>query len=339
MRNYSVSTIAVICLLFGFSFAIQAQERKSSAANKPETQDDVVKVDSILVWVPVSVRTQNGGYAQGLGTKDFTIMEDDVEQEIAHFESSDKPITVAFVMDVSDSTKVNLVDIQNAAISFLNQLKPDDKALIVVFDRQVLKLTEATIDRKVLITAIQRVRTGGGTNLYDAIETVIGSYLKQISGRKAIVVLTDGIDTSSASATFDSTIRLAAEQYASIYPSQFYPEDVLAKQFSADNSHMGATIPTTPSGESIRSAFERGSRYLRLLSHASGGRFYHADSLKNLQQSFAQVADELRQQYSLGYYPKVEGLKKEKRRIKVRVKVPGSIVRTQYRFVYIEESQ
>lgn len=273
MRTVAIFILFVFCLPIVLISTVHAQEQKPSETVKQESEDEVLRVETMLVTVPVRVKNRNGGYIPNLRREDFRIFEDGVEQEIEIFETNDKPFTVALVMDVSDSTKIEFRDIQNAANSFLNQLKPADRAMIVAFDKRVMKLTEATSDREVLSEAIRRVKTGGGTALYDTVETLLNSYLKQIGGRKAIIILTDGIDTSSTSGTFESTTRLAAEQYALIYPIQFNTDSMLTQRAAASDSNLGPTIYTTPSGESIRSAFERGNRYLRFLSQTSGGRF------------------------------------------------------------------
>lgn len=339
MKTVSIFILFIFCLINVLVSSVYAQEQKTSETVKQESEDEVLRVETTLVTVPVTVKNRNGSYIANLRKEDFRIFEDGVEQEIEIFETTDKPFTVALVMDVSDSAKIEFRNIQNAAIAFLNQLKPADRAFIVAFDKQVVKLTEPTSDREVLSEAIRRVKTGGGTALYDTVETLVNSYLKQIGGRKAIIILTDGIDTSSASATFESTTRLAAEQYALIYPIQFHPDNMFNQRAAASDSNLGPTIYTTPSGESIRSAFERGNRYLRFLSQTSGGRFYFADNLKNLERSFAQIADELRQQYSIGYYPKNQSLKREKRRIKVTVNNAEGEVKTRESYIYKPESQ
>lgn len=326
-------TIPKVAFLTAILLGLLAQ---SQLAFSQEPEDEVVRVSTNLVTVPVSVKTRQGGYVPNLSREDFRIYEDGVEQEISSFESVDKPFTVVLMLDMSDSTRTELEEIQNAAIAFLNQLRPEDRALIVAFDKQVVTLTRTTGDRKILSEAIRRIRTGGGTALYDAIETVIKSHLRQIPGRKAIVTLTDGIDTSSLRSTDDSTVTLATEQYALIYPIQWNtPDRLLARQLSnADNPAVGGVTYTTPSGESLSRAYVRGTRYLQLIARTSGGRFQRADKLKNLERSFALIAEELRQQYSLNYYPKNRATNNRKRRIKVSVTVPEAVVHAREYYAY-----
>lgn len=297
--------------------------------------DDVLRISTKLVTVPVIVKTKEGAYIPQLKVGDFRIYEDGVEQNIAHFEDIDQPFTIAIMLDMSDSTRVKLEDIQNAGVAFLDQLKPHDRAVIVAFDKQLVRMSEATGDRKVLATAIRGINTGGGTALYDAVDWVINSYLPTVPGRKAIVLLTDGIDTSSARTNFEKTIGLANEQYALIYPIQWNtPEDYSSRRLSQADSPVQSVIYTTPSGEPLPKAYERGSRYLQGIARLSGGRFQFAKSLSDLQRSFAKIAEELRQQYSLSYYPEGRSSAPRKRKIKVTVARPD--VRLHFRESYTQ---
>lgn len=318
---------AALALITLASLSLRAQ---SLAQMDDTSEDEVVKVSTNLVTVPVSVKTRKGAYVSNLRQEDFRILEDGVPQEISHFETVDKPFTVALLLDVSDSTKAELTEIQNAAIAFLDQLQPHDRAMIISFDRRSVRLTEATGDRRSLSDAIRRVRTGGGTALYDALDGTLKEHLGASPGRKAVVLLTDGIDTSSVRATYESALRSAAEDCALIYPIQWdTPNSLMSKQLGrADNdAHIGGAIYTTPSGEPLRKAYERGTRFLQLAAESSGGRFQYANNHKNLERSFARIAEELRQQYSLGYYPRNPAARGRKRRIKVGVSVADADVR------------
>ena len=326
--------ITLILLSTTFSLSLHAQ---TQAQPGQQSEMEVLRVSTNLVSVPVLVKSSKGGYIPNLRGEDFHVYEDGVEQEIAHFETVDKPFTIVLMLDMSDSTRIELKEIQNAAIAFLNQLKPNDRAMVIAFDKQFIRLTEPTNDRQALSDAIRRVKTGGGTSLYDAVDSVINDQLRQIPGRKAIVLLTDGIDTPSARATYESTLRSATEQYALIYPIQWdTPNDYLSKQLSVTNNdaNVGGVMYTTPKGEPLRKAYERGTRYLQLLAQNSGGRFQYADNLKNLNRSFAGIAEELRQQYSLNYYPKNQSQSRVKRRIRVTVNLPYAVVHARESYAY-----
>ena len=324
-------TAALTLLISAFLITLQ-----SPPAQGQEPNIEVVRVSTDLVTVPVMVKTRAGGYVPNLQVEDFRVYEDAVEQQISHFETIDKPFTVVLMLDISDSTRIELQDIQNAAVAFLKQLRPDDRALVVAFDKQVVRLTPIIGDTRLLSDAINKAKAGGGTALYDAIDTVISSYLKAASGRKAIVLLTDGIDTSSVRTTYDSTAALANEQYALIYPIQWNtPDNFLGRQLArGDNTAVIGVTYTTPKGESLRQAYTRGTEYLRLLARTSGGRFQQAEKLKSLERSFAQIAEELRQQYELGYYPRNRAASRRKRRIKITVRVPDTIVHARSSYSY-----
>ena len=209
--------------------------------------------------------------------------------------------------------------------------------MIVAFDKRVQVLTEATSDRVALRAAITRARTGGGTSLYGALDAVINQAFRRLGGRKAIVLFTDGVDTASRGATYESTIRAAEESDAVIYPVQYntygdFADNPSRQTYNVDN--MAGSAHVTKNGELASEAYKRAALYLRLLAEKTGGHFQYTDSTKNLGRSFARVADELRQQYTLGYYPKNRAGVGAERQIDVRVGVTGTSVRARKSYVY-----
>jgi len=301
-------------------------------AQRPGAQDeDIVRVSTSLVTVPVSVKSRDSGFITTLRQEDFRIYEDGTEQRIAHFETADQPFTVVLALDTSDSARIELKDIQNAAIAFVKQLKSNDRAQIVAFDANIRVLCEPTSNQQALSQTIRQVKTGGGTSLYEALDMLLTLDRKRRVGRAAIVVLTDGIDTSSVSATYESTLAKAGGQYALVYPVQYNSVADLPLKKVPPNGGFGP-VYTTARGEPITKAFERGTRYLRMMAGVSGGRFQYAASLTDLEHSFARIAEELRQQYSIGYYP-LDRLKKGKRRIKVTVN-QGDIIHARGSYIY-----
>lgn len=298
--------------------------------NPPQqiAEDDVVRVSTSLVTVPVSVMDRQGRFIPNLREGQFHIYEDGLEQKIAYFESAEKPFTVALMLDTSDSTRFKLKDIQDAALEFVDQLRPDDRVIVAAFDKNIAVLAEATSDRHVLTTAIRRVNTGGSTGLYNAIDVIINKRLNRIRGRKAIVLFTDGVDTASQSATYEGTLRFAQELDALVYPIQYDTLEDLRKQATEMNAQM-----VTAKGETLSVAYARAERYLRQMADKTGGRFYYAGNLKTLRDVFKSIAQELREQYSIGYYPKSEGQSFE-RRIKVKVDVPRTVIKARRGYTY-----
>jgi VWFA-related protein len=197
-------------------------------------------------------------------------------------------------------------------------------------------LAEATADRQVLRAAIHRTKSGGGTSLYQALDLTIGK-LNRLGGRKAIVLLTDGVDTSSKGVTFDATIRVAEQSYVSIYPIQYNTYSDFADSPSRETNvagEFGRAGHVTRSGEPASEAYKRATLYLRLLADKTSGHFQFADSTKNLARSFEGIAARLRQQYTLGYYPKNRMVNSTPRKVRVEVAVPKATVETRKSYIY-----
>ena len=334
-----------IGILFFFALAVAAQDQKPS---EPQQDVDVIRVSTTLVTLPVRVTDRHGKIVSDLKQEEFHVYEDGVEQQIAYFEpptianetgsaASPKPFTVAILLDVSDSTESKLKQIQNAANAFLDLLRPDDRVIVVAFDSSVHVLAEATNDRQVLCAAINRTRTGGGTSLYTALDLIIRNRFAHIVGRKALVLLTDGVDTSSKGVTADSTLRAAQECDVSIYPVQYNTYGDFADNSSRETygaGDFGAIGHKTKNGESASEAYKRATLYLRLLADKTSGYFQYTDSVKNLGRSFERIADQLRQQYTIGYYPKNKTTDAKPRRIRVEVAVPKVAVDTRKSYIY-----
>ncbi len=355
--------------------------------NEPEEVDDgdVVRVNTTLVSIPVTVMDRNGRFIPNLRQQDFRVYEDGVEQPVAYFASVEKPFTVALVIDTSASTRFRLEEIQDAALAFINQLRADDRVIIVSFDEDVRVLAQATNDRSRLREAISRVRTGGGTKLYDAMDLVINRLLSREQGRKAVVLFTDGVDTTSTRANYQSNVRDAEELDALIYPIQYdtsqdvmgpgggggggggypypYPPrrrrssvgiwgDILGGVLGGGGGRGGGWPGGGGGGRrgpvviggggggtngSSPEDYRRANSYLNDLAYKTGARVYRADTTRDLSQSFALIAEELRRQYSIGYYPKDVAQAGQRRQIRVRVNRPDLVVRA--RDSYITGSQ
>jgi len=168
--------------------------------------DEVIKAETNLVTMPVSVLDREGRFVTGLQQKDFRVFENGVEQKVDYFQSVEQPFTVILMIDVSPSTAYQIDEIHDAAIRFTDQLRPNDKVMVMSFDDRVHILTQPTNNRAVLRNAIMQAQFGDGTSLYEAVDFAINQELKQIQGRKAVVIFTDGVDTTSRRADYQSTL-------------------------------------------------------------------------------------------------------------------------------------
>ena len=318
-------------------------------------EGDVVRVDTTLVTVPVSVLDRQGRFVPNLRREDFSVFENGVEQPVAYFEPAEKPFTVALLLDTSASTHFHLSEIKEAAIAFAKELRPQDRVLIVSFNDEVLLLTEATNDLTLIETVIEEnVNTGNSTRLYDAVDLAVKERLNKIKGRKAIVLFTDGVDTSSNPATYQSTLREVEELDALIYPIQYDTTDYLRAMQGAGSGSV--TVVTTRRGPfgttttqqtynaplnggvpipgSSKADYDRADQYLHALADKTGGRLYQANDTAQLAQAFTRIAEELRRQYTLGYYPKTENVDgNERHQIKVRVRQPNLAVKARDSYV------
>src|SRR6202521_369653 len=193
-----------------------------NAGPEEVSEGDIVRVNTTLVSIPVSVMDRDGKYIPNLRKEDFRVWEDGIEQQVAYFASTEKPFTVALLIDTSGSTQYKLGEIQDAAIAFVNQLRADDRVMILSFNDKIRLLTpQPTNDGALLRNAIRQTEAGNGTRLYDAVDQVINQYFNHIEGRKAIVLFTDGVDTTSKHARYEDNVRDAEELDALIYPVEY----------------------------------------------------------------------------------------------------------------------
>src|SRR5256712_1948344 len=318
-------------------------------------EGDVVRVDTTLVTVPVSVLDRQGRFVPNLRREDFSVFENGVEQPVAYFEPAEKPFTVALLLDTSASTHFHLSEIKEAAIAFAKELRPQDRVLIVSFNDEVLLLTEATNDVNLIETVIEEnANTGNSTRLYDAVDLTINERLNKIKGRKAIVLFTDGVDTSSNPATYQSTLREVEELDALIYPIQYDTTDYLRAMqeagsgsvtvvttrrgpFGSTTSQQTYNVPANggaPIPGTTKADYDRAGRYLHALADKNGGRLYQANDTAQLAKAFKQIPQKLRRQYTLGYYPKMENVDgNERHQIRVRVRQPNLAVKARDSYV------
>ncbi|HVS80188.1 MAG TPA: VWA domain-containing protein [Pyrinomonadaceae bacterium] len=303
----------------GTSQSEQSQTTKQDSGEVDE--GSIVRVSTSLITVPAIVMDRNGRYVANLRKEDFRVYEDGVEQTVANFASVEKPFTMALMLDVSGSTQAQLAQIREAANTFVGRLRFNDRLMAITFDGQVHVLTEPALVSDIRRGKLHIPAVTDGTVLYDAVDFTV-KRLAQVPGRKAIVLLTDGVDQNSR-ASLKETLSEIAESDILIYAVQYNTLPQLPQRLSQiKNEKARRRIQ-----ERLMKGYAVSEPYLRGLAEKTGGRFYRADDLSDVAPAFEAITAELGVQYSLGYYPKEDSGAGTQRSIKVRVRYPNLVVR------------
>ena len=258
-------------------------------------QSPTFKVDVKLVNVFATVTDQSGAPVTDLKKEDFVLREDDNPEKIAVFaQESELPLSIVLSIDASGSVKKDLpIEMESARKFIRSMLRPIDKVAIFQFAEQVTELTGFTSNMRSVEAGLKRVHIGSGTTLFDAI--YLGSErLYDRTGRKVIVLITDGGDTMSRT-SYKESVRAAQQAEAIVYSVIIVP--------------VAASAGRNTGGENA----------LIQLSKDTGGKHYYADSPTSLDEAFQQISKELRTQYLIGYYPSRRVADSDFRRIKVEI--------------------
>lgn len=283
--------------------SLQAQQSSVPANPKPDTATpqrsepaETLKVDVNLVNVYVTVTDQHGSPVGGLTKENFLVREDDREQTIKVFgRESALPLSIALAIDASLSTRHDLPLEQASAKRFAHEIiRPIDALSVYAFSEVVKEATPGyTSDLKRIDESIDHIRVGAATALYDAIY-LASRALDSRKGRKVIVLITDGGDTVSR-VDYKEAVRAAEEAEALVYSIIVVPIE------SSAGRETG------------------GEHALIQLSEDTGGKYYYATSVSQLDEAFKKISEELRTQYLLAYYPSQRGSFSDFRRIEVKV--------------------
>jgi Ca-activated chloride channel homolog len=303
-RNSSgLTTVATpwLILLIGFSAGLCLFRPLCSLAQSLPTQkkgDYKMTVDVSLVGVLVTVTTEEGALVATLKQEDFRIFENDAPQSIALFrKEADQPLWLCLLFDSSSSIVTELKTQQEAAVEFLRSiLRPVDQVSILQVSEDVRELVSFSNRLDRLTGAIRSIRPQGGTSLYDAI-FLASERLSKARGRKVIVVISDGTDTTSQLQLKDC-LKMAQTSEAVLYALVVQP------------------IKSEP-GRNLG-----GEHAMIYLAEKTGGKFFKVSSPESLFSSYAGIAEELRTQYYLGYYPIPKDEKGEFRQIRIQVSNP-----------------
>jgi Ca-activated chloride channel family protein len=306
-RSLPVTVAAAALAWFA---ALNAQSGQTAPPNPPPAttpqpparQAPSFRAGVDLVSLNVTVTDGNTHYVTNLEQEDFNVFEDGMKQEVTLFSRTNLPIALALMIDTSASMDTKLPIAQEAATGFVRRLRPQDLAEIIDFDNRVTIIAPFSSNTNDLEQAIRKTSAGGSTSLYNAIYIALNDLKKQVAKnveeirRRAIVVLSDGEDTSSL-LPFEEVLDLAKRSETAIY----------AIGLRAGDS------PTENKG------FKEAEFAMRQLAQETGGRAFFPNQLTDLSKVYAQISDELSSQYTIGYTSKNPRRDGAWRRLIVRV--------------------
>lgn len=334
-------TCLAVAAMILLSSLLCARAQKAAGEAPPADEPRTFRVQTNMVSFAVAVTGQDGAHIGDLKKEDFRIFENNIPQQIAGFAAVEEPISVALLLDTSGSTELQLSRIRNEAARFIRLLRAEDSVALLSFADEVTLLEPFNLYHKKNTDALRLIKPGGLSAVYEAVWLSLEQVLKLEYGRKALVILSDGVDTRSETVTRQETLELARKTDATIYSIYFnttkdrnkrIPRGFDPLRTGPRHSILASQWPPLPVPRGEPSEYVAGRQYLQDLSQYSGGLFVNASKLDNLNSAFRKIAQELWNQYSIGYYPKDLRHDGRFREVTVQVKRPGLTVRTRKGF-------
>ena len=305
----------VLLLLFLGSCLVPATAQSKPSPTPPTKQDeqeidpdDVISVNTTEILLPVTVRDRSGRLVANLTRKDFRVFEDGIEQPLSDLGLRRVPVDVALIVDASSSVADNLEDFRVAAEGFAAHLTLEDRISLIQFDDRVVLLQDWTKSLVQLRRALKRIVPGMFTRFHDAMLLASRDQNPRPNARHAIIVLTDGIDSGRGS-SFDAALRSALQSQTTVYV-------ISNTQIERARKQEQLSLLTSGTDSAIRfnqlrvedlrmglAALDASEKNLEELTASTGGRVYKPASFGDLDRIYTEVADELRQQYTLYYSP------------------------------------
>jgi Ca-activated chloride channel homolog len=276
-----------------------------AAQSRPAAQDSntpIISVSVNLVKVPVSVFDSHGNLVSNLRSEDFRIWEDQAPQQIRSFGLDMNPVSVVLLLDTSMSSKNEMRSIKQAATEFADALSPEDRISIIGFDDEVYRALDWTDDMKKVRKALGKLRSGGRTALYDAMYFAAYDQLKEIDGRKAIILLTDCLNNESRTSFHNASLTIVQSQ-ASLY---VVSKTALVMEQARNERRvlMVSDMLKRLYGDSedyIGEFFKKKETEMSELSEKTGGRCFFPTDYDRLKNIYMEVARELKSKYYLTY--------------------------------------
>jgi VWFA-related protein len=290
---------------------------------------DVISVNTSEVMLPVTVRDSSGRLVSDLTRRDFSVFEEGREQPLSDLALRQVPVDIVLMVDASSSVASNLDDFRSAVEGFATKLAPEDRISLIKFDDRVELLQDWTQSKFQLHRALNRIQAGMFTRFNDALLLAARDQFVPSRSRRAVIVLTDGIDSGRGTTTFEAALQGLLQTQVTVYVVSNTEIERAAKKAELDDLARGTDaelrfnqIRIDDLREGLR-VIELSEERLAQLTTATGGRLYKPASFDALDATYAEVADELRHQYSLYYTPLNRERDGSFRRVRVETATPA----------------
>ena len=287
---------------------------------------EVISVETTEVMVPVTVRDQNGKLVADLTRNDFRVFEDNLQQPLSDLALRQVPVDVILMVDASSSVVANLDDFRHAAEEFAGKLDANDRISLIKFDDRVQLLQDWTQSRFQLHRALGRIESGMFTRFYDALMLAARDQFGTTRSRRAIIILTDGVDSGRGPTPFEQALQSVLSAQVTVYVISNTEISRATKRTQLDallrsDSVTFNQIQIDGLRESLR-ALDESELILARLTETTGGRLYKPLSFSGLDDAYREVAEELRRQYALYYTPSNKARDGSFRRVRVETVNP-----------------
>jgi Ca-activated chloride channel family protein len=284
-----------------------AQEKKQPSASP--SQDDAVRLRADLVVLNITVTNQAGQYAHGLAARDFTVLEDGASQAISLFSAEEAPFAAAILIDMSGSMGHKFGLVRASAASFIENIRDNDQVAVYGFNNKIHLFQDFSNSRDIS-DYVWDAEARDSTRLYDCMDVAIDALAGREERRRAVLLISDGWDSSSTKSSLDSVMKKAMAAGITIY----------SVDLTDNNELMGSA--------SYVALLRRGRSDMQEFANQSGGQYIHSPQGDKLDEAFGNVIEELRNQYTLGYYPSNEKRDGRWRKLSVKLSGQGLSVRT-----------
>src|SRR5262245_2412380 len=349
-------SVALWLALGPFAPRLAAQEAQDKERQGKPGDIGTIRIDTDLVTVDAIVTDRDGNRISGvLKASDFAIYEDGARQTINSFSATDAPFNLVLLLDTSGSASAEVELMRRAALRFLDELRPRDRVAIIQFSKEVELLKDLTSERAEIEDALQLLKPGTGTSFYDSLKLAIDEVFKGVEGRKAVVALTDGVDSFGYTtfgqilSEFESSnvltyfLQLDTEEFTQAGMARDCSDEshfeFSPKQFKKYLTEYGKGVLMSENQphcmlsrleriEVNQRLYQSARRELREMADKTGGRVYPVKDLRQLEPAYSQIAAELRTFYSMSYYPTNEKHNGKMRALRVKVNRPGLVAKT-----------